>query len=245
MVLEPDHNLGESEDAKDAGVDVGYSARPGISGDRHKRFRELCVVYGDSCRQVFLDEFVMWFVRFATKSELGRLSREIATQSRRIDQNRKPKGRPRAEDLPSWLGNARDAAFKRIVYGWSWARIARSEGKKPSKPNIQTLKNRQDRYAGIIWEVCSETGVWQSGSGTEADIVRLRNSLETTMFRMVLCRRALLPFSIFRGQDLTAECEKVVMTLAPQGGKIVGRQFVRWLDRLSKHRKRDHSPTLK
>jgi hypothetical protein len=242
MALKRDRDPSKREDAK---LMPEHNPLTDIGGDRHSRLRELCVVYCDSCREVLLNEFVMWFVGSATKPELATLRKEIAAQTRRIDQREKAKGRPRAEDNLTWLENARDAAFKRIVEGWSWKRLTESEGKKPTKPNIQTLKNRQERYAGIIWEACSEAGVWQPGSRTEADISRLRDGLETTALRRTLCRRALLRFSIVRGQDRTAECKQVVMTLAPKGRKIVAKQFARLLDRLSKHRKRSQSRSLK
>lgn len=244
MAADRDCNRTGSGDAKNTGGERGPDLTD-INWDGHGRFRELCIAYADYYRPIFLKEFINQFVRRATKPELATLRKEVAAHERRIRvQKGKSKGRPRAEDDWTWLRNARDAAFKRFVEVLSWKKVAESEGKKPNKPNIRTLKNRQDRYAGIIWEACCEVGIWQSGSGTEADIDRLRHGLETTSLRVALCRRALLPFNIFPGQDLTAECKKVVMTLAPQGGKVVGKQLVREIN-LSKQRKRGHSRSVK
>jgi hypothetical protein len=133
--------------------------------DGHGPFRNMCLVYGDFHRTVFLQEIINWFVRSASKVELAALRKAVSWRSAHVSKGGK-RGRPRERDDAAWLVKAKVEAWHRIVEGWTWWKIAESEGLKPTRKNIRTIERtltrRQDRYAAIIWEACrSIAGVWK------------------------------------------------------------------------------------
>ena len=209
-------------EAKHRSLDINY--------DGHGQFRSLCLGYGDFYRSVFLEEFLARFVETSNNVELKALRRGIATRAKEIRKSRKVRGRPRVQDDPNWLAKVRVAAFRRIIQGWKWPRIAESEGMKANASNIKTIERtmsrRQDQFARIIWDACSNAGTWQVGADARANLRRLRKDLETPKFRTWLWHSTGLRFDLFPPVDLAKECKKIVVTLAPRGGKIVAQEIV-------------------
>jgi hypothetical protein len=205
--------------------------------DGHGRFRDICLVYGDFHRDVFLQEFLRWFVRNANEAELVTLRKAVAERATRVSKGRK-RGRPRAEDDADWLVKVKTSAWRHIVEGWTWKQIAESEGMRPTKANTRTISRRVDQYAGIIWEACSEAGIWEAGADTDTRLAQLKSELATNKFKQLLWIRAGLPFGIFPQKDLTEGCTKIVLTLALRGGNAVAKELVRRMNyRKSKKRK--------
>lgn len=204
----------------------------GSARDPDRHFKDLCLLYGDSNRPVFLREFLRWFVRNANKTELAELRKAVALRAGKIGKVRR-RGRPHAEEDVDWLVKARTAAWRRIVEGRTWAKIAESEGMKPNKDNIKTiertLSRRQDQFASIIWDACFTAGIWQTSADIATDMASLKRNLEAPQFRRWLWSRTGLPFDLFLPTDYNEECKKIVLTLVPRGLKAVSQKVVREL----------------
>lgn len=192
----------------------------------HGHFRDLCGVYGDNCRPVFLKEFLHSFVRNADEPELAQLRRAVSVRAASIAKNGK-KGRPRAQGDPKWIAKARKEAWQRFVEGWNWPRIVQDEGLKPTKANARTVKRRVDTYAGLIWDACS----WAFTDGS-----KLETNLATAKFRQWLWVRVGL-FGPDPDSDWIAGCTKLVMALYPRGARASGEDLAR-LVRYRANRKR-------
>lgn len=196
--------------------------------DGHGPFRNLCVLYGDFHRPVFLEEFLTWFIRNATKAELSVLRKAVSARSSEIGKGGK-KGRPRAQESKDWLVSAKTATWHRIVDSWTWRRIAESEGLKPSSENIRTiertLSRRQDQYAAIIWNACSWVGVWRVGD-VETNLTRIKSALDSARFRQWLWIKAGL-FGPSADGDWVNGCKKIVLALVFRGEKAAGEELIR------------------
>jgi hypothetical protein len=219
-------------------VDDAISRR---DADGHGRFRGLCVVYGDSNRSVFLQEFLKWFVRNASRGELDKLRKAIASRAKVVGKGRK-RGRPRVEEDDDLRHSVKVSAWRRIVDGWTWWQIAESAGMKPTKANIKTLERRLsrnvDQYAAIIWRACADAGFWHTSASFESNLVALQKGLETNKLRQWLWAKTGLPFP----QVQSAEgCIKIVLALAPRGKKTAADEFARrW-----KKQAKQPSPSVK
>jgi hypothetical protein len=206
-----------------------------FDGDGHGPFRNMCLIYGDFHRTVFLQEIINWFVRSASKAELAALRKAVLLRSAHIGKGGK-RGRPRGRDDADWLVKVKVAAWHRIVDGWTWKKIAESEELKPNHNNIRTiertLSRRQDQYAAIICEACSMASVWEPVADSDTNCARLEEGLETQRLRQWLWLKAGLPF-----KELSEGCKKIVLTLAPRGGEAAGRELVQLLNYRSRKRR--------
>ncbi len=199
-----------------------------FDSDGHGPFRNMCLVYGDFHRTVFLQEIINWFIRSASKAELAALRKAVSLRSADVRKGGK-RGRPRGRDDADWLVRVKIAAWRRIVERWTWRRIAESEGLKPNRRNIRTIERtltrRQDQYAAIIWEACSMAGVWKTGADSDTNRARLEKGLETQRLRLWLWSKAGLPF-----KELSEGCKKIVLALVPRGGEAAGRELAQLLN---------------
>lgn len=211
--------------------DCTFEENSDFDSDGHGPFRDMCLVYGDINRSVFLQEIISWFVRSASKTELSALKRAMFLRSRHIGKGGK-KGRPRGRDNADWLVKVKTAAWRRIVQDLSWKRTAESEGLKPNQKNIRTIKRtlsrRQDQYAAVIWEASSEADVWRSTTGLESNLSRLKDAMETVKFRQRLWVKTGL-FGPSPDKEWIEGCKKIVLALAPRGGNAAGADLVRFL----------------
>jgi hypothetical protein len=200
-----------------------------FDADGHGPFRDLCLIYGDFRRTVFLQEIINWFVRSASKAELAALRKAVSLRSAEVGKGGK-RGRPRGRDDADWLVKVKVAAWHRIVDGWTWRKIAEAEGLKPNHNNIRTmeytLSRRQDQYAAIIWEACrSIPGVLKPGADSDTNLASLQEGLKTQYLRQWLWLKAGLPF-----KDLPDGCSKIVLTLASRGEVAAERELFQHLN---------------
>ena len=176
----------------------------------HGSFRDLCLVYSDFNRPVFLEAIQDWFIRSANKEELKALREAISIRASNLRKagggNR---GRPRGRDDAEWLGKAKQEAYWRHVLGLTWPQVAAKAGLLPTKPNLRTLQRRQDQLAAIVWSACR-----QFDSGIDQE--RLKRHLERAPFQQWLRGKAGLPF-----RDLPEVCKKIVLGLVPRGPAAV------------------------
>ena len=174
---------------------------PDRDDSRHDAFRDLCTLYLDFNRPVFIDE-IEGFIRCANKGELERLRKIIAGRAADLRRGGK-KGRPRALDSPAWLRKALKETWQKQVFGWSWAKIATDQGIKNPVDYKRTLQRRRDMLAAQIWRVlppgCNDDG-------------KLLEVLKSRRFQDHLRLEVGLPF-----RSNPAECKKIVLALAPRG----------------------------
>lgn len=119
------------------------------ASDPHENFRNLCLLYRDFNRPVFLEEITP-FIDGASDSEVTAISRAVRMRAKRLPT--KARGRPSATDDPEWLQQAFTEAEQRIVLKREWSQIATSAGLKPTEANERTLKRRHDQYAYALWK---------------------------------------------------------------------------------------------
>src|ERR1700732_1403721 len=99
---------------------------PDKDDPRHDTFRDLCTLYLDFNRSVFIAA-IESFLRCARKEELDLLRKVIAgraTDVRRVGK----RGRPRALDNPASLHKALKETWQKQILGWSWTKIATDQG---------------------------------------------------------------------------------------------------------------------
>jgi hypothetical protein len=91
-----------------------------LADDSHAKFRELCMMYGDFNRAVFLEEILNFISGFgATKAELSAIRTAVQKRTRRLAK-RPQRGRPRAGEDREWMQRAVAAAYRKHVLGWGW-----------------------------------------------------------------------------------------------------------------------------
>jgi len=118
--------------------------------DSHAKFRELCMLYGDFNRAVFLEEILNFIAGFgATAAELSAIRAAVQERTKKLGK-RSQRGRPRAEQSEAWMQSALTAAYRKRVLGWSWSRVTESAGMKPTKPNIRTVQRQIEQVAEIV-----------------------------------------------------------------------------------------------
>jgi len=174
-------------------VDDAQNAIAEFDADGHGHFRDLCLVYGDFHRAVFLQEIITWFLHNASKAELACLRKAVAARAGKISKGGR-RGRPRAQEDSDWLLAARRIVWRRIVDGWTWPRVAEMEGMRPDKKNFHTIERtlgrRRDRFAALIWKACSDFSLWRAGDSSEVNLERLHRALESQQFRQYLWVKA-------------------------------------------------------
>jgi hypothetical protein len=136
------------------------SARP-PDDDPHGKFRDLCLLYGDFNRAIFLEEILNFIAGFgATAAELSAIRTAVQQRAKQLPK-RPRKGRPRAEEDREWMQRAVAAAYRKHVLGWSWSRVTESLGMKPTKPNMRTVQRQivqvTEAIADAIPPECWET----------------------------------------------------------------------------------------
>jgi hypothetical protein len=184
----------------------------GAVGDevRDGHFRDLCVLYGDFNRQVFLEE-VLDFLRGADKQELISMRKRIRARTKQL-QKGKRRGRPRGQDDLNWRGQALKQVWQREILGWTWPKIASAVGMKPTKPNIRTLQRRRQEVAAMIWAKLP----------AYTDLPDLKGLLSQADIQTLLRFEVGLPFKTHPEQ-----CQKLVLKLARLGLKVAAVSLTR------------------
>jgi len=169
---------------------------------RHARFLDLCLLYGDFNRPLFLRAILHSFVESAGPAELETLRRAIRDRAESL-RRRDKGGRPRAERDWKWIRAAAQLVWQREILDWPWPKIAAAAGLKPTRPNFRTLEFRRDRYALLVW---------QALPGRSDRPGKLRRMLDAKPIQRLLRSRLALPFDTH-----PKECKKLVLKLAPRG----------------------------
>ncbi len=173
---------------------------PTIEEDpRHAPFLDLCLLYGDFNRPLFLEAILRSFVESAEAKEVAALRRAIRGRAKHLKQNRK-KGRPSAEHDPDWIRRSLQIVWQREILHWPWRKIAPAAGLKPTKGNIRTLQNRCDRYSLLVWHALP------TRAGQPQALKRL---LQSKPIQRMLHSRISLPFHTH-----PQECKRLVLVLA-------------------------------
>ena len=94
---------------------------PSDDDRRHDAFRELCMMYGDFNRAVFLEEILNFITGFsASKAELSAIRAAVQKRTKQLAQ-RSQRGRPRAAEDRDPGCKGVTAAYRKRVQGWSWS----------------------------------------------------------------------------------------------------------------------------
>jgi len=117
---------------------------------RHAQFLDLCQLYGDFNRPVFLEAVHRCLVNSASAAELKSLRGAIRDRAQSLGRTGR-KGRPPAEHNRKWIRGAAQLVWQKEILGWPWSRIAKEAGLKPSRANIRTFEQRRDRYAWSVF----------------------------------------------------------------------------------------------
>jgi hypothetical protein len=118
--------------------------------DPHAKFRNLCMLYGDYNRAVFLEEILRFIAGFgATKAELAAIRSSVQRTAKQLAKRRQ-RGRPRAAKSAEWMQKAITAAYRRRVLGLTWSQVVEGAGMKPTKPNVRTVQRQIAQVAEII-----------------------------------------------------------------------------------------------
>lgn len=199
--------------------------------DPHRNFRDLCVVYGDFYRPVFLEEILSFLSSWVTsRGEVETIRNALRKSEKQIQERQRAKrGRPAAWDSEGWIQKAMTAAFRRRVLDWTWAKVTESMGLEPTKPNIRTIQRRELRFAEFIVEVVPPVDAWENGQfGT-----RLKPEiLDRKNVQLWIRSKTGLPFD-----DRPEECKKMVLALAPLGLKASNETWLRGIRKLGRKKK--------
>jgi hypothetical protein len=173
--------------------------------DSHAKFRELCMLYGDFNRAVFLEEILNFILGFgATKAELSAIRTAVQKRTKQLAK-RAQRGRPRAEQSEAWMQSALTAAYRKRVLGWSWSRVTESVGMKPTKPNIRTVQRRVQQYAEFTFDAVAPLNIWEPGQLRR----KLRDGvLDSKRVQLQLKSKTGLPFD-----TRPEECKKLIEAL--------------------------------
>jgi hypothetical protein len=182
---------------------------------RHGHFRDLCMLYGDFNRPVFLEE-VLNFLRGAGEQELISIRERIQRRAKQLRTGGK-KGRPRGQDDPNWRGQALKQVWQREIFGWSWPKIASAARMNPTKPNIRTLQRRREEVAEMIWRKLP----------AYTDLPDLERLLSQKDVQTLLRFEVGLPF-----KTNPEECQKLILKLAPLGLKVAADSLTRSVSKM-------------
>jgi hypothetical protein len=175
--------------------------------ERHDAFRNLCMMYGDFNRSIFLEEILQFVGSAAANSdELATIRAALQKRAKQLAK-RKRRGRPRAFESSAWIQKAMSAAFRKRVLGWSWSRVTESVGMKPTKANIRTVQRREQQFAEFVLGALSSLGVWEPAQFGK----KFRSGVaDSKRYQRAMMGKTGLPF-----EERPAECEKLVLALAP------------------------------
>jgi hypothetical protein len=199
--------------------------------DRHANFRDLCMVYGDCNRPVFLEEVLRFLTSSITsRAEVEAIRDALRNSERRMKERPKAKrGRPRGWDDEGWIQRAMTAAYRRRVLEWSWPKVTESMGLEPTKPNFRTIQRRELRFAEFISDAIPPVEAWKNGQHGKELIPAVLDDKRVQQWIRI---KTGLPFN-----DMPEECKKMVLALAPLGLKASTASWVRQLRRLDRKRK--------
>ncbi len=178
--------------------------------DSHKNFLDLCLLYGDFNRPVFLEAILRWFVESATPRELKSLRRAIRDRTKHLKQNHK-QGRPPAAQDPDWIRRSLQIVWQREILHWHWRKVAAAAGLKFSKTDVRTLQNRCDRYALLAWHALPDH------AGQPRALARL---LDLKPIQHMLRSRLSLPFDTH-----PEESKRLVRILVHRGRLLAPSEF--------------------
>jgi hypothetical protein len=176
----------------------------------HEAFLDLCLLYSNFNRPVFLEAVLNSFVDSASPAEMKTLRRAIRDRASALRRTRK-KGRPRAAESWEWIRSTMKLVWHREIDGWSWPRIASSAGLKPTKSNLTTLHNRRDYYAMLIWQTIPAPRGGPKG---------LNKLLDAKPIQRLLRSKLALPFDTHPQQS-----KKLVLKLLRRGLELSSQQW--------------------
>jgi len=169
---------------------------------RHSEFLDLCTLYGDFNRPVFLEAIRHSFLESASAAELESLRRAIRDRAKSLRQHVK-KGRPRAEQSSAWISSTLKLVWMRDIEGQSWRQIALAAGLKPTRPNLRTLQVRRDLFAVLVRKALPPR---------TDDPAHLDKLLDNKRVQLLLRSRLALPFLTH-----PRESRKIVQVLVSRG----------------------------
>ncbi|HKO06050.1 MAG TPA: hypothetical protein VJW51_14930 [Candidatus Acidoferrales bacterium] len=183
---------------------------PAIEEDpRHAQFLDLCLLYGDFNRPVFLEAILRFFVEAAGAKELAALRRAVRDRAKTIRSGGRNR-RPRGEESRAWLRATLRLVWLREVEHWTWPKIAAAAGMKPTKPNIRTLQRRCDHFAVLVWRATHGRGDHPKA---------LRKMLEAKPVQRWYRSQLGLPFD-----SHPEECKRLVRILVSRGLHLAARR---------------------
>ncbi len=211
---------------------MSESSGTSTSAYEHDHFRDLCVVYGDFHRAVFLEQ-ILHFVSFARKNELGALREAVQARAAQLRTGGK-RGRPSAHDDEALRRLALRVAWQRRVERMTWRQIAKAEGMRVTADNIKqvtlTLQRREDYLAAEISYAVPPSYVAQDGEHS-GDLKP--GILDHEPLRQWLRSRTGLPF-----HTQPDECKKIVLALWPRARKAADKELDRRI--AYKQRRKSH-----
>jgi len=179
-------------------------------------FLDLCILYGDFNRPVFLAAFLQSFLGSASPDELKSLRRAIRDRGKALRRNRS-KGRPRTGQSWNWICSTLKLIWEHDINRRSWREIASAAGIKSTEHTTRAFQKRRDHYAMLIWEALPGR-IEQPG-----ELGRMLNSRPV---QRLLRSRLALPFDTH-----PQECRKIVLALAPRGQEICLNELTRIANR--------------
>ena len=176
--------------------------------DPHAKFRELCMMYGDFNRAVFLEEILNFIAGFgASKAELSAIRAAVQKRTKQLAK-RPQRGRPRAAEDREWMQHALAAAYHKHVQGWSWSRVTEAMGLKPTKPNIRTVQRRIAQVAEVIADAIPPELIETAVVGGRYGSKLREGALDSPRVRLFLKSKTGLRFD-----TRPEECRKLVEAL--------------------------------
>ena len=181
---------------------------------RHGPFRDLCLLYRDFNRPVFLEE-IEWFIWSADKEETAVIRKWVQSRAKNLRGGGK-RGRPRARNDRSWVTQTAKYVWQKYVLGWTWAKIAQDAGIEPTREHLWTLQRRKDQYAAMIWRLLPPMPLdWDPKKGPIVSRDWLERALAVPGVQSLLRLELALPF-----RSHPKESQELVIKLAPRGCDI-------------------------
>ena len=176
--------------------------------DSHAKFRDLCMLYGDFNRAVFLEEILHFIASYgATKAELSAIRAAVQKRTKQLAK-RPHRGRPQAREDLEWMQRAGAAAYRKHVLRWSWSRVTESVGMKPTKPNIRTVERQVQQLTEILADAIPPEFLEPVTVGGRYCYKLREGALDSRQLQLALMSRAKLRFD-----TRPEECKKLVEAL--------------------------------